>query len=80
MSDIEASILIRTKNEEQWIPHCLEAVLSQTDVKTEVVVLDNNSTDRNRNQKFPVKIYTYNGEYLPGKCQIMEFQNVWVNI
>ena len=46
MSDIEASILIRTKNEEQWIPHCLEAVLSQTDVKTEVVVLDNNSTDR----------------------------------
>ena len=70
MSDIEASILIRTKNEEQWIPHCLEAVLSQTDVKTEVVVLDNNSTDRTIEivKKFPVKIYTYNGEYLPGKC------------
>ena len=64
------SVIVRVKNEEQWIPHCLEAILGQTDVKTEIVVLDNNSTDRTIEivKKFPVKIYTYDKEYLPGKC------------
>ena len=33
MSDIKASIIIRTKNEEQWIPYCLEGVLAQKKYK-----------------------------------------------
>ena len=43
--------------------------LGQADIKTGVVVLDNNSTDGTVEivKKFPVQIYTYNG-VLPGKC------------
>jgi len=40
------SIIIRTKNEERWIGSCLEAVSRQSRSDFEVVLVDNNSTDK----------------------------------
>ncbi len=63
------SIIIRTKNEEQWISKCLEAVYSQTYKNIEVIIVDNCSTDTTiaRCKKYPVKIITIN-QFLPGKA------------
>lgn len=40
------SIIIRSKNEERWIGSCLEAVSRQTCTDHEVILVDNNSTDK----------------------------------
>ena len=52
------SIIIRTKNEEEWISKCLRAVFAQKSVKIEVIIVDNNSTDTSiaRAKEFDVKI------------------------
>jgi rhamnosyltransferase len=39
------SIIIRTKNEEKWIGHCLNMVFKQSVKDIEVIIVDNNSTD-----------------------------------
>lgn len=39
------SIIIRTKNEECWIQHCLEMVFKQDYQDFEVILVDNNSSD-----------------------------------
>ena len=39
------SIIIRTKNEERWIGHCLKQIKKQTYQDFEVVLVDNNSSD-----------------------------------
>ena len=67
MNKIKASIVIRTKNEERWIPYCLEAVLSQEKISKEIIVIDDNSVDKTLEivEKFPVKLFFYKGEYLP---------------
>ena len=49
MNKIDASIIIRTKNEEQWIDHCLKSVFNQKDVSFEVIIVDNNSKDGSKN-------------------------------
>tara|TARA_A100001015_G_scaffold270838_1_gene323807 strand:- start:2066 stop:2749 length:684 start_codon:yes stop_codon:yes gene_type:complete len=38
------SVVIRVKNEERWIGHCIQSVLDMID-KPEIVIVDNNSTD-----------------------------------
>lgn len=40
------SIIVRTKNEERWIGSCLEAIAGQTRMDHEVILVDNNSTDK----------------------------------
>ena len=40
------SVIIRTKNEEAWIERCLSAVTRQEGVEYEVVIVDNESSDR----------------------------------
>lgn len=41
------SVIIRTKNEERWMRPCLEGVMRQkVDLPVEVVLVDNDSTDR----------------------------------
>ena len=40
------SIIIRTKNEERWILKCLEQIKRQTLKDYEVILVDNNSTDK----------------------------------
>lgn len=41
----EISIIIRTKNEERWIAHCLDMLYKQDYQDFEVVLVDNGSTD-----------------------------------
>lgn len=40
------SVIIRTKNEDRWIGSCLDAVFKQDYPDLEVVIVDNDSTDR----------------------------------
>ena len=40
------SIIIRTKNEERWIDHCLRAIETQNLSDYEIILVDNNSEDR----------------------------------
>jgi rhamnosyltransferase len=40
----KVSVLIRVKNEENWIGHCIQSVLELLD-KPEIIIVDNNSTD-----------------------------------
>ena len=40
------SIIIRTKNEERWIDHCLRAIETQKFRDYEIILVDNNSEDR----------------------------------
>jgi CMP-N-acetylneuraminic acid synthetase len=63
------SIIIRTKNEEKWISACLRNVFKQDYKNIEVIIVDNNSTDRTiiKAQEFPVKIVTIK-EFFPGKA------------
>jgi len=63
------SIIIRTKNEERWIGSCLRAVFSQTYKDFEVILIDNQSTDKtvNKARQFDLKILTIDN-YLPGKA------------
>ena len=61
------SIIIRTKNEEEWISKCLRAVFAQKNVKIEVIIVDNNSTDTSiaKTKEFDVKIFKID-KYIPG--------------
>lgn len=61
------SIIIRTKNEERWIGACLRAVFSQTYRNFEVVLVDNNSTDKTvaKASAFDIKLVTID-EFRPG--------------
>ncbi len=73
--NIQASIIIRTKNEEQWIEHCLKNIFSQVDVSFEVIIVDNNSKDRTveKSKKYPVKIL-YIKKFFPGKAINLGFK------
>ena len=61
------SIIIRTKNEERWIAACLRAVFDQTYTNFEVILVDNNSTDKTvaKASAFDVKIITVD-KFRPG--------------
>ncbi len=68
--NIIVSIIIRTKNEERWIKSCFDAIFNQTFINFEIIVVDNNSSDKTIN-----KINNYNiskiltiDEYFPGKA------------
>ena len=68
---IQASIIIRTKNEAKWINSCLKAIKKQDfdQKKIQIIVLDNNSIDGTIDivKKFNVKLVKYNPPiYLPG--------------
>ena len=75
------SVVIRSKNEENWIGHCIQSILDHL-YKPEIIVVDNNSDDetlsivqsfkedpmlKNNNNKYTnIKIYSTN-KYSPGK-------------
>ncbi len=64
------SIIIRTKNEERWIPQCLKAVFSQEiDEDFEVILVDNMSTDSTvqKAKAFDIKLVTIE-KFLPGEA------------
>ena len=43
---MKVSIIIRSKNEEKWIGLCLSMIYKQTYQNFEVILVDNNSTDK----------------------------------
>jgi len=61
------SIIIRTKNEERWIGSCLEALSRQSRSDFEVVLVDNNSTDKTVDKALNYGVILVNiDEYRPG--------------
>ena len=62
------SIIIRTKNEEQWIAHCLEMVFKQTYKDLEVIIVDNDSSDYTVDiaKRYPVDKIISIAEFRPG--------------
>ena len=64
------SIIIRTKNEERWIRPCFEALFSQSFQDFEIVVVDNESTDKTleKIRQFSVEKIITVRDYLPGKA------------
>jgi len=69
MDDKLVSIIIRTKNEEKWISSCLRSVFNQTYKNIEVILVDNESTDKTvvKASAFPVRLVTIK-DFLPGKA------------
>ena len=63
------SIIIRTKNEEKWITSCIDAVKRQTYQNIEIIVVDNQSTDKTLQKVGKNKIKTLSiKNFLPGKA------------
>ena len=75
MSKFKASIIIRTKNEEQWIPYCLEAVINQNYSNKEIVIIDDASTDKTLDilKNYPVNLYKYEGTTCQENLLILVF-------
>ena len=63
------SIIIRTKNEERWIGHCLSAIATQSIKDYEIIVVDNNSDDNSVKiaENYAKKIIKVT-EFYPGKA------------
>jgi len=65
----KVSIIIRTKNEEKWISHCLKKIFLQTYKNIEIVIVDNCSTDKTlqKIREFPHKLIKIK-KFFPGKA------------
>ena len=63
------SIIVRTKNEERWIDHCLGAIETQNMRDYEIILVDNDSEDRSVKvaSKYTDKIINV-AEFYPGKA------------
>tara|TARA_A100001011_G_scaffold400206_1_gene513187 strand:+ start:1629 stop:2972 length:1344 start_codon:yes stop_codon:yes gene_type:complete len=70
MKNNKVSIIIRTKNEEKWISHCLKMIQSQTYQNYEIIIIDNNSNDSTIAiaKRFKIKKILKIKEFLPGKA------------
>jgi len=66
MRDI--SIIVRTKNEERWIGHCLAMVFKQQGQDFEVILVDNQSSDHTVAiaSRYPLAAVVNIDKYLPG--------------
>lgn len=66
----KVSIIIRTKNEERWISQVLKGVLSQEYNNFEVIVVDNNSTDKTVEKARQLGVHKILAckDYLPGRA------------
>lgn len=64
------SIIVRTKDEERWITHCLQGIFNQTHTHLEVILVDNESTDKTveKARQFPITAVVACTEYRPGKA------------
>jgi rhamnosyltransferase len=62
------SIIIRTKNEEDWISHCLESVFKQDFQDFEVILVDNNSSDHTvaDAKRYPLSKIINVDNFMPG--------------
>ncbi|MBF0260954.1 MAG: glycosyltransferase family 2 protein [Magnetococcales bacterium] len=64
----EISIIVRTRDEERWIRHCLQAIFEQTYRDFEVILVDNHSRDRTVEvaSRFPLAQVVQIDDYRPG--------------
>lgn len=64
----QVSIIIRTKNEERWIGHCLRMVFNQNFEDFEVVLVDNQSSDHTLQvaSRFPIRLPIQISDFRPG--------------
>lgn len=71
------SVIIRCKNEEQWIGHSIQSVIDLLPNDTEIIIIDNNSTDdtlniinlfMNKNTNNIIIKYINIEKYTPGKA------------
>lgn len=67
---IDTSIIVRTKNEERWIGHCLAAIFSQDYKNFEVIIVDNNSDDCTIEvaKRYPIAQIVTIENFMPGKA------------
>lgn len=74
---MKVSIIIRTKNEEEWIERTLYAVTNQDYDDKEIIVVDSGSTDATiqKAQQFPIKMIEYSGPYFPGRALNLGTEN-----
>ena len=74
----KVSIIVRTKNEERWITHCLDSISKQVYKNYEIIIVDNLSEDKTlekvKNYKKVKKIVTIK-KYLPGKSLNIGIRN-----
>ena len=65
------SIIVRTKNEERWIGHCLEMIYKQDYSDFEVILVDNNSTDHTVEiaKRYPLASIVMIDKFLPGRIK-----------
>ncbi|MDA9982378.1 glycosyltransferase [Gammaproteobacteria bacterium] len=70
------SIVVRSKNEEKWVSSCLRAVFNQSYKNFEVILVDNQSTDKTveKAMSYPVKVVIIKN-YRPGKAISLGVQN-----
>ena len=54
------SVIIRCRNEEQWIGHSIQSVIDNFK-NPEIIVVDNNSTDESMNIVYMFKKGKFNG-------------------
>ncbi len=66
---VKCSIIVRTKNEERWIAKCLKQIKKQTYKNFEIILVDNNSTDKTVEKAHSIGVdkVVYIDDYLPGK-------------
>lgn len=64
------SIIVRTKNEERWISQCLDSIFNQDYKDFEVIIVDNESTDKTieKAKQFAIDKIVACSDYLPGKA------------
>ena len=64
----KVSIIIRTKNEDQWIDHSLSMIFQQSYKNFEVIIVDNFSDDHTIEiaRRYPIKEVVYIKKFKPG--------------
>ncbi len=64
------SVIIRTKDEERWITQCLNVLFSQNYSDFEVIIVDNESSDKTieKAKQFNIRKILTCKDYLPGKA------------
>ncbi|MDD4975399.1 MAG: glycosyltransferase family A protein [Bacteriovorax sp.] len=64
------SIIVRTKNEERWIAHCLSMLYQQDYTDFEVILVDNASTDHTVEiaKRYPLAALINIDKFIPGKA------------